>query len=42
MANKDSDVCADGREDITKVDSDKFKSIINEVESLHQQGIHSN
>lgn len=27
----------DGREDITKVDSDKFKSIINEVESLHQQ-----
>ena len=42
MANKDSNECADGREDIPRVDSDTFKSIIDEVESLHQQGIHSN
>uniref|UniRef100_A0A5B6YWL0 Non-structural maintenance of chromosomes element 4 n=1 Tax=Davidia involucrata TaxID=16924 RepID=A0A5B6YWL0_DAVIN len=27
---------SDERDDISKVDSDKFKSIINEVESLHQ------
>lgn len=29
---------AEKREDISRVDSDKFDSIINEVESLHQLG----
>lgn len=32
--------CADEREDLTNVDSDKFNSIINEVESLHHFGTH--
>lgn len=40
MVDENSDVCADGREDMTRVGSDKFKLIIDEVESLHQQGIH--
>lgn len=33
-------VCIDEREDIGKVDSDKFHSIFHEVESLHQLGTH--
>ena len=32
-------VVADERDDISRVDSDKFNTIINEVESLHQLGI---
>lgn len=31
-------VCADEREDISRIDSDKFGSIITEVESLHKFG----
>lgn len=34
-------VFAEKREDISGADSDKFNSIINEVESLHQLGIHN-
>lgn len=32
---------ADERDNISTVDSDRFKSIIEEVERLHQQGIGS-
>ncbi|RWW27363.1 hypothetical protein GW17_00008216 [Ensete ventricosum] len=32
---------SDKREDITKVDSDKFNSIITEVESLHELGMYA-
>lgn len=35
-------VVADERDDLSKVDSDKFNAIINEVESLHQLGIYEN
>lgn len=28
----------DAKDDLTKIDSDKFKRIINEVENLHQKG----
>jgi hypothetical protein len=31
--------CADESEDMIRVDSDKFQSIIDEVESLHNLGI---
>lgn len=31
---------ADEREDVERVDSDKFNSIINQVEDLHKSGIH--
>ncbi|KAF3780701.1 Pyruvate dehydrogenase E1 component subunit beta-1 [Nymphaea thermarum] len=33
------DFCCNEREQISKADSDKFKSIINEVENLHQLGL---
>jgi hypothetical protein len=31
-------LCADEKDDMASVDSDKFCSIINKVESLHQHG----
>lgn len=33
---------ADERDDLSRVDSGKFNAIINEVDSLHQLGIHEN